>query len=68
MQVERSGTQHGDANLYVLHSRGARVFRYAWTVRRAKGAGVLFPQAALRLPAVMNISPLRGFFELRTKS
>jgi hypothetical protein len=31
-------------------------------VRRAKGSGGLLPQAALRWPAVMNISPLRGFF------
>ncbi|MDR3134008.1 MAG: hypothetical protein LBU42_08335 [Prevotellaceae bacterium] len=52
MQVERSGTQHGDANLYVLHSRGAQVFRYARTVRRAKGSGGFFRRlrcAGLRL-------------------
>ncbi|MDR3133601.1 MAG: hypothetical protein LBU42_06215 [Prevotellaceae bacterium] len=42
-------------------SRGAPAFRYARTVRRAKGSGGLLPQAALRLPAVMHISPLWGY-------
>ncbi|MDR3133521.1 MAG: hypothetical protein LBU42_05795 [Prevotellaceae bacterium] len=41
MQVERSVTQQGDAYRYSLHSRGAPAFRYALTVRRAKGSGVL---------------------------
>ncbi|MDR3133956.1 MAG: hypothetical protein LBU42_08070 [Prevotellaceae bacterium] len=61
MQVKRSVTQHGDAHRYFLHARGARVFRYARTVRRAKGSGGLLPQAALRLPAVMKIRRFTPF-------
>ncbi|MDR3132462.1 MAG: hypothetical protein LBU42_00350 [Prevotellaceae bacterium] len=52
MQVQRSGTQHGATNLYALHSRRAPAFRYARTVRRAKGSGGFFRRlrcACLRL-------------------
>ena len=42
VQVQRSGTQLGDAIRPFLHSRGAQVFRYAPAVRRAKSSGVAF--------------------------
>ncbi|MDR2358597.1 MAG: hypothetical protein LBD87_02185 [Prevotellaceae bacterium] len=49
MQVQRSGTQRGDARRCFLHSRGAQVYRYAPALLRAKGRGVRFvPRAYAR--------------------
>ncbi|MDR0582455.1 MAG: hypothetical protein LBG31_05795, partial [Prevotellaceae bacterium] len=36
-QVQRSGTQPGEARCPALHSRGARTFHDAPVLRRAKG-------------------------------
>ncbi|MDR3134062.1 MAG: hypothetical protein LBU42_08620 [Prevotellaceae bacterium] len=59
MQVERSVTQHGG---YMSLPAFRAEHRFSamhgqCSARKAVGA---FPQAALRLPAVMNISPLQG--------
>ncbi|MDR3132960.1 MAG: hypothetical protein LBU42_02925 [Prevotellaceae bacterium] len=67
MQVERSGTQHG-GYMHSLPLARSTCFPLCTDSAPRERQWGLLPQAALRLPAVMHISPLRGFFELRTKS
>ncbi|MDR3133184.1 MAG: hypothetical protein LBU42_04085 [Prevotellaceae bacterium] len=62
MQVERSGTQHGDAHRYSLHSRGAQAFCYARTVRRERqwgtssaGCAALACGYAYRVPSGLSV-------------